>query len=247
MCLSSPLCRTFKKKRGKGLQNVIDVIGIEIFSNLEPKDLCNLSQTSQYLSNEINTNLLKICSRNLPLHLGMETNYLVQFSKECSYSSKQELLNELLQKIEKSGLILTGTDNMASSLTLTRELLSGEQSNVTLKHRDTLVNDRIPPVTVECHYETNIDHNTAIFWGKYIIDRDSCKNNHKRNQQIAMRYRFVEDWLKYTFSRRSFVFDKWRWSCKHSSLLFEGVAGVGVIISNASREEMLEIQLLRKY
>mmetsp|Transcript_12179 Transcript_12179/g.24992 ORF Transcript_12179/g.24992 Transcript_12179/m.24992 type:complete len:243 (+) Transcript_12179:67-795(+) len=242
------MSRTFKNGQREGsLQSVIDIIGIEIFSNLEPKDVCNLSQTSQYLSHEINTNLVKICSRYLPLHLGTGTNYLAQFSKECSYPSKQELLNDLLQKIEKSGLILSGTDNMADSLTKTRKLLSSEQSNATFKHPDSLINDRIPPVTVECHYESNIDNNTALFWGKYIIDRDSCKNNRGRNQQIAKRYRFMKDWLTYILSRRTLIFDKWRWSCKHSSLLFEGVAGVGVIISDASRQETIAIKLLRKY
>ena len=221
---------------------IFDMLGNDIYTYLHPKDLFSFSFSNHQHFKKIRNNLIHVFMRQLPIQLGVGTNYLVEISKGHSFSTREDLMDHLLDKIRSAKIFLLGTSTMEESLLLAREMLSGD--NGSCATFQTFNNEHLPPVTAEYHFQSDISQDSAKAWARYIIDRDCCKN---RRGKAVHRYKFVLEWLHYILSQDNHILGNWRWSCKHSNLNFKGVAGVGVMISTPEIGGEMEIRLTRKY
>lgn len=241
-------------------------VSMQIYHYLHPKDLFCFFSCSHSMRNFIihhGNKMAKICMHHLPLQLGAETNYQVDFIQGNSFSSKSMLLDHVLNKTEAANLLLIDANTMEESRRRARELLlhgTGQKSTAKFNPQNNEHTASPAAVTVECHYQNNITKSSASCWVNYILDRDACKSSGK-DREI---HRFVKAWLDCLFSsshhqhpsENDCVFGMWRWTCKHQKLNGHGIAGVGVTIRCAAAstaecqqgtDDVMELRLTRKY
>eukprot|EP01082_Thalassiosira_pseudonana_P009981 g8842.t1 g8842 contig34:247820-248422(-) len=128
--------------------DVIDTIGIEIYCFLHPKDLFSFSLCSHNRHNRVSASIVKICTRHLPIRLGIDTNYPVVLAEGHSFSSKKQVKELMLEKIHLAKLQVPHDTNSSFDL----------------------------ETSVEYHHHDEIDNESALHWVNYILDRDACRN-----------------------------------------------------------------------
>mmetsp|Transcript_25331 Transcript_25331/g.43254 ORF Transcript_25331/g.43254 Transcript_25331/m.43254 type:complete len:256 (-) Transcript_25331:46-813(-) len=250
-------------------QYILDNVGMQIYCHLHPKDISSFASCNRHLRNNIlNTKqLARICTHLLPLQLGGGTNYLVEFREGHSFSSKEALLNHLLQKTEAANLFIDDTQTTDQSRCMAREvflqngLFTAKFRTINITNNEESITGNttaatLPPqiVTVECCHQSQIEKRSAISWTNYILDRDACRRSKKDRET----YRLIRAWLDCLFSRTddndTIVFGMWRWACKHRNLTGQGIAGVGIMITVAptasesdSNTITMEVRLTRMY
>lgn len=246
------------------LEEILVNVGLQIYCYLHPKDLLSFSLCNrEYLWNDIiRDKLFKICSmHHLPLNLGVGTNYLAEFKEGCSFLDKAHLLDFVLDMTERADLLLVDTVSMDESRMGAREALLGDDNsdNSTLKFYSNSSNnnnsmERNITITVDCHYQSTTNKDSAISWTKYILDRDACKRSIKDKKT----QRLIWAWLNMMFAQSNnsnistVSFGLWRWTCKHQKLNGQGIAGVGVLFMKTdsnenTNDEYLELRLTRQY
>ena len=194
-------------------QDILDNnnVGMQIYCYLNPADISRLGSCSHHLRETIicNNNLSKICMHQLPLHLGARTNYLVDFCKGHSFSTKADLFEYVLGKTERANLVMAMADRqeqlqqqqtvtMEESRRKARELfLIGNDNDEFIvgsarscapfvscnsSHPQQQAGGASQPTTitsVECYHQTQIEITSAKSWITYILDRDACKRSIK--------------------------------------------------------------------
>jgi hypothetical protein len=199
------------------LETITTVVGIDhhIYSYLHPTDdLLSLRSSCHQLHQQIQTQfLIKICIQHHlinPIKLGVTTNYLVEMKVGRTYHSKEEFVNDVLDRLHTSHLQIVGTNSIQDSMEKAREMLIDQDRSsamfydaTTSNAADDVVadiinnNPRIAAsnpkwITVECHYQTNVTKESATAWIDYILNRDACK----RSIVDRCNNKFVRDWLR---------------------------------------------------
>ncbi|KAL3805847.1 hypothetical protein HJC23_007808 [Cyclotella cryptica] len=220
------------------LEKVTDVIGLEIYSFLHPRDLFSLSSTTHCIFDGIRKNLMQVALRQLPLILDDHLDrmeYRVIASNVHSFPSREKLLSHVLEKVETAELNVAGL-TLEESLIIAREVLNNEKKpgvyGATLMSPTT---DRFPdPEYTHVGYNYQKENRElAVIRGKDIVERMALMG------QESVRVEFVQSWLGYLFAqRKDLVIGSWFWSCRHRNLDFQGVEGKGVMFS--SRESPVE-------
>ena len=252
--------------------SLLETVGIEIYScYLHPADLFSLSLTCHQLHEDIQTNLIKMCSQHhLPLKLGINTNYLVELlttvetNRGSFFRSKREFVDHVLDKLHSSKLLLVETTSIHDSEEKARQFfIDQNKSSAMFYDAATDNNDgnnnhnHNGPrwITTECHFQSNANKDSATSWIDYILNRDACK----RYGTDRTNNKFIRDLMLYILSSLSLqqttnnnnnnnnnsTIQIWRWGCKHSNLSGNGVgvSGVGVMISSTSSVDQESEQL----
>ena len=116
---------------------ITDVVGIQMYSFLSPKDLQSLSHTTRHFATEVREKLVQICMELLPLKSvdPIDGKQWVSVSKGHSFDSCDDFFDSIVGGIHGDGLRLHGTGTMEeSSIGLREEFI----------HRDY---DRVPSST----------------------------------------------------------------------------------------------------
>ena len=255
--------------------SLLETVGIEVVAcYLYPSDLLSIGLTSRQLHNAILVPnvLIKLCIQyQLPIQLGVSTNYLVEFieshstADNNSHRSKRELVTYVLKKLHSSQLLLVDTNSIHESEERAKKLLVDEdKSSVSCyaasdDHRQqTTTTATTTTATVECHFQSNPTNISAIAWIDYILNRDACK----RYGKDVANNKFIRDWLMLILASLSLQQQQhqqhqqqrtenvnsnniqiWRWGCKHSNLSGKGVSGVGVTIISSSMDDEQQLQI----
>ena len=257
------------------IDEVVDTIGIQIYQYLHPKDLFFLSICNHKLYNDIvHKKLAEICISHLPLHLGAGTNYLGTFREGTSFGSKEELLEFVLDKTEEADLLLQGTTTVEESRRLAREKIldytatpgysphwcfyprgtSSSKGGVVRRIDISAIGIPPPmtlPTTIDCHYDwEGVGNRVASNWVDQIMNRSTFRKDKETHA-------LIKSWLNFLFAiqitnrhESNIWFGTWRWSCKHSKLNGQGIAGSGVMISiqqQRNSRKIVEISFTRSY
>ncbi|KAL3799641.1 hypothetical protein ACHAWO_008957 [Cyclotella atomus] len=214
----------------------IDAIGLEIWSFLHPKDLCNFSLTDQLIHKRICDRVIQLASQ-LPFILDeQEVEYEVKVSKEHSFPTRNNLLDHVLHKIEAAELKFPG-QTPEESLIIAEEVLNREKKPGI--YGATFMSEtsrRFPDPEI-----THVGYNYQKENRASAADR--CNDILER--MSAMKHAtVVKFWMDYLFANPRIVVGSWFWTCRHRLLDFQGVEGKGIMFSFPETNEQLELQCI---
>ena len=139
-----------------------------------------------------------------------------------SYNSKEEFVNDVLDRLHTSHLQIVGTNSIQDSKKRAREMFinqdrssamfydattrRGSNDAADMNNNDDIIvnnnnnnnnggpasNQSSSWITAECHYQSNATKDSATAWIDYILNRDACK----RNSMDRCNNRFIRDWLR---------------------------------------------------
>ena len=218
------------------LSNVIDAIGLEVYSFFHPKDLFNLSLANHHISDGIHENLIQVALRQLPNVLDEQIECQVKVSKQHSFRNREHLLDQLLHKIEAAELKFAGKTR-EQSLIDAKEVLNTEKKPGV--YGATLISETSwgTPGPEYTHVGYNYQKDNlplATVRCKDILGRMSCM------QQASL----VKSWMDYLLVQKSLTIGSWFWTCRHRYLDFQGVEGKGIMFFNPESGEELELQYI---
>lgn len=221
-------------KSALGLGGVIETVGVNLLSFLDPKQLFILSSVSHYYHEElIHRYILGVCVHQLQktIKLGVGSNYLVEFTEGQSFSSTTQLWDHIFVKITPTLMQEYCIDGDEQTSIISLRATAEREPNIKLT-----CTDGHAILTASCNIQQR-HRDVAQGLVRYIIDRDACKND-KRNEY----YSFVNDWLHYLICVREISIQFWEWDilCKGRREFGKGV----VFMYNA---EVVEIRLRRFY
>ena len=99
---------------------ITEVVGIQIYSFLRPKDLQSLSHTTRRFATEVREKLVRICMEVLPLeyvfpHHSSMLQQRMSFSNGHSFHSHDDFLDYIVGKVHDQGFLLRGTSTIEES------------------------------------------------------------------------------------------------------------------------------------
>jgi hypothetical protein len=214
----------------------IDAIGLEIWSFLHPKDLCNFSLTDQLIHKRIRDRVIQLASQ-LPFILDeQEVEYEVKVSKEHSFPTRNNLLDHVLHKIEAAELKFPG-QTPEESLIIAEEVLNREKKPGI--YGATFMSEtsrRFPDPEI-----THVGYN----YQKENRASAAVRCNDILERMSAMKHAtVVKFWMDYLFANPRIVVGSWFWTCRHRLLDFQGVEGKGIMFSFPETNEQLELQCI---
>ena len=249
------------------ISDVLDVIGIEIYKYLVPRELFHFSLASHHVHEEVSKGLIQSCLRQMPPNFGSEgKDHCITFNRRHSYYTKEMLLDQLLDKVQVAELKILGAEDqsMEDSLSQAREILTRKKAGA----RFISYNSELPAhlqfeyTSVGYNYDAD-NKKLAVSRSSYILSRmamaetedssdeeeeqDNNNEEDREKQQKQLQHTpIVKTWIGYILSQRHIVAGTWFWSCRHRNLDFQGVEGKGVMISSPHAEgEEMEIMWTR--
>ena len=216
------------------LQCVIETVGVNLLSFIDPRQMFLLSIVNHHYHEElIHQYILSTCANHimhLDIKLGSGSNYLIEFVEGASFNRKTELWDHIFAKITSTSMQLHNKDKARiHELRSTAE----SQSNIKLSSSS---GDVI--LTASCDIQSR-SKQIAKGLARYLINRDACKNGSGKEY-----YSFIQDWLNYLIHLRGIAIHFWEWD-----LLYVGRRqfGKGLVFSSIDVRDVVEIRLTRFY
>eukprot|EP00584_Thalassiosira_punctigera_P005600 CAMPEP_0172530486 /NCGR_PEP_ID=MMETSP1067-20121228/4207_1 /TAXON_ID=265564 ORGANISM="Thalassiosira punctigera, Strain Tpunct2005C2" /NCGR_SAMPLE_ID=MMETSP1067 /ASSEMBLY_ACC=CAM_ASM_000444 /LENGTH=265 /DNA_ID=CAMNT_0013314705 /DNA_START=386 /DNA_END=1183 /DNA_ORIENTATION=+ len=216
------------------IANVLDVIGIEVYKFLLPKDLHLFSLANHHVFDEVSKGLIQACLRQLPPNFVCRgIDHTISFNTRHSFPEKGPLMDHLLGKIKTAELKMVGTESQTAeeSLARAREVLSDKTSAKFYSHNSKLpVHLQLEFTSAGYHFDKD-DKKLATSRSEYILSRMA------KEGEMSHHIPTVKTWINYILSQNHVVAGTWFWSCRHRNLDFQGVEGKGVMISSPKTED----------
>jgi len=229
--------------------HLMALVGVgNLYSFLEPKDLLSFSLTNHRTYDEINSNLMKLVSQQLPREMSYnrigdvgtpereDFTTTLSLSSQLTHNCPARLFEHLAKKLEKNNILAKG------GVTKQEELVAllNEKGRVDLqlptdasdKARETYekflaVNPWSSPLRISAHFKQGLTEQKKLF-GKRINPRDAAKKMLENRLHLSWfrdqeEYKLVHDWLYYILSNEDvaktiFV---WGWSLLQPGILSE--------------------------
>eukprot|EP00970_Alexandrium_tamarense_P005746 scaffold934_cov191-Alexandrium_tamarense.AAC.27 len=232
---------SYEEEPRPSFNDISDDIVFEVYAFLHPQDLLYLSLANRHSHKEITRRVLQIARLQLPRQLenadSIGMDYVIAFSEEFMFRSREGVIEHVLKKAETAELRLVGVPNVEESILEARRVLK-KRSGVTLVTSPT---DRFQDpeyINVGCHFQhVQEDKELAMKRANDIVARIQS------TEELADNARLIKAWMYFILSQRRITAGSWFWSCRHPSLDFQGVEAKGVMIS--SNGEELEITWTR--
>ena len=256
--------------------HLMALVGVgNLYSFLEPKDLLSFSLTNHRTYDEINSNLMKVVSQQMPREMSYnrigdigrpereDFTTTLSLSSQLTHNCPARLFEHLALKLERNNILAKG------GVTKQEELVAllNEKGRVDLqlptdasdKARETYekflaVNPWSSPLRISAHFKQGLTEQKKLF-GKRINPRDTAKKMLKNRLHLSWfrdqeEYKLVHDWLYYILSNEDvaktiFV---WGWSLLQPGILSEKVEVFleDAIIAEDHRGRVLEVKVTEK-
>eukprot|EP01082_Thalassiosira_pseudonana_P002190 g2120.t1 g2120 contig11:753042-753905(+) len=201
---------SYEEEPRPSFNDISDDIVFEVYAFLHPQDLLYLSLANRHSHKEITRRVLQIARLQLPRQLenadSIGMDYVIAFSEEFMFRSREGVIEHVLKKAETAELRLVGVPNV-------EEFQDPEYINV------------------GCHFQhVQEDKELAIKRANDIVARIQS------TEELADNARLIKAWMYFILSQRRITAGSWFWSCRHPSLDFQGVEAKGVMISSNGEE-----------
>ena len=231
------ISQTCKTCPNPTFDEILDIVGIDFYKYLTPKDLFSVGICSHQRFDEVCKNIIQIFMQHLPLELGEGTKSLISFSKRHSFSSKEQMIDYFADRIKASGIRLANdTENAEGASNRVKTALNDDSGFVMVE--GTNENELIPAT---CIYRSEIPFDSTLMFIQYILNNDKHKD--------TPAHRFVRNWvlcIVYLKRNDAFVAGQWRWYLPHPNFLHSGgFEGLGVMMSFLETGETIELSWKR--
>jgi len=257
--------------------HLMALVGVgNLYSFLEPKDLLSFSLTNHRTYDEINSNLMKIVSQQMPREMSYnrigdigkpkreEFTTTLSLSSQLTHNCPARLFEHLAQKLEKNNILAKGGVSKQEELVA----LLNEKGRVDLqlptdtsdKARETYEKFQSglgmsAPLRMCAHFKQGLTEQKKLFGKGKINPRDTAKRMLENRLHLSWfrdqeEYKLVHDWLYYILSNEDAAktIFVWGWSLLQPGILTEkeDVFWEDCIIMEDRRGRILEAKVTKK-
>ena len=219
-----------------GLFDIIDIAGknIEIYSYLQPQELCWLSQCNRKLLTDVKNNRNVVLRSCLPIRMvDSENNDEIFLAEGQTFTEKEEIHEFMVQRFDRAGILVRETKTREHSIERARYLLQYQNyCHLTL-----------PEHTFNALAECHIDEIDAEY-AKTMIGWGDCRNVMQQNPEA---HQYAMNWARYLLSDPDAEATRWNWVSNHPNFKHQSVRGTGIVISTPDFPEKIEVRWDRKF
>mmetsp|Transcript_21225 Transcript_21225/g.46049 ORF Transcript_21225/g.46049 Transcript_21225/m.46049 type:complete len:246 (+) Transcript_21225:68-805(+) len=219
-----------------GLLDIVNIAGknCEIYSYLQPQELCRLSLCNRVLHRNVESVRYKVLQSHLPIQLVDDTTKdTICLSEGHTYTDKAKMQDFMVHKFDAAGILVKETYTREKSMERARYLFRYQNwCHLTLP-------EHTFHALAECHID-EIDPDYA----NRMIGWNDCKGVMEQNLQA---HQFAMNWVRYLLSDTDVIAKRWNWVSNHPNFRQQSVRGTGIMLTTPNTGENIEIRWDKKF
>lgn len=200
------------------LFDILEISGlsIEVYSYLQPQDLCRLSRCNRFLFGSVKSIRHDVLKSHLPIELVDDASKDAIYLQEGhTYPDKVTLQDFLVDKFDRGGILVRDTHTKEHSIERARHLFKTQN----------WCHLRLPEHTFNALAECSIEEIDMEYANK-MIGWNDCKAAMEQNVEM---HKFAMDWVRYLLADPDVKIRRWNWIANHPNFRHQSVRGTGIM------------------